>query len=128
MVMGSAQRNALNKTALGAANALTNWSTQLVAEMEKQGVGRYTKRTPIGKRSIFGHQPSTTDDKETVTFERWRIRQLLDEMAALKEKLLRFEKPTVPDPKTPSPFAMSSSATVQPSSLTSTLPPRSRRS
>jgi hypothetical protein len=96
MVMGSAQRNALNKTALGAANALTNWSRQLVAEMEKQGVGRYPKRTPKGERHrIFG-QPSTTDDKETVTFERWRIRQLLDEMDALNQKLLRFEKPTEP--------------------------------
>jgi hypothetical protein len=94
MVMGSSQRNALNKTALGAANALTNWSTDLVAQMEKQGVGRYPKQTPNERRHILSPK-FTTDDKETVTFERWRIRQLLDEMDALKEKLLRFEKPTV---------------------------------
>jgi hypothetical protein len=94
MVMGSSQRNALNKTALGAANALTNWSAQLVAEMEKQGVGRYPKRTPKEDRlKVF--KSDTTDDKETVTFERWRIRQLLDEMANLKRELLRFETPKV---------------------------------
>jgi hypothetical protein len=76
MVIGSAQRNALNKTALGAANALTNWSDRLVTEMEKQGVGRYPKQTPKegSKRDqIFG-QRFTTDDKEPVTFERWQIR------------------------------------------------------
>jgi hypothetical protein len=96
MVMGSSQRNALNKTALGAVNALTNWSTDLVAQMEKQGVGRHPKRTPKGERHrIFGQQ-FTTDDKETVTFERWRIRRLPDQMDELKEKLLRFEKPAVP--------------------------------
>jgi hypothetical protein len=94
MVMGSSQRNALNETALGAANALTNWSTDLVAQMEKQGVGRYPRRTPNEKRRNFLSPKFLTDDRETVTFERWRIRQLLDQMDALKEKLLRFEKPT----------------------------------
>jgi protein gp37 len=91
MVMGSAQRNALNKTALGTANALTNWSALLVAEMEKQGVGRYRKETREGEKRqrIFGKV--TTDDKETVTFERWQIRRVLDEMDSLKQQLLRFE-------------------------------------
>jgi hypothetical protein len=93
MVMGSAQRNALNKTALGVANALTNWSALLVGEMEKQGVGRYPKitREGDGRRRIF--EKITTDDKETVTFERWRIRQVLDEMDSMKQQLLRFETP-----------------------------------
>jgi hypothetical protein len=68
MVMGSAQRNALNKTALGAANALTNWSAQLVQEMEKQGVGRDQKRTRKGESWRASY---TTDDHEMVTFERW---------------------------------------------------------
>jgi hypothetical protein len=69
MVMGSSQRNALNKTALGAANALTNWSARLVEEMKKQGVGRHQKQTPKGEGlSIF--ELPITDDNETVTFER----------------------------------------------------------
>jgi hypothetical protein len=97
MVSGSAQRNALNKTVLGAM-ALTKWSDRLLAEMEKQGVERYPKQTPRVKsgRLDFLRPKYTTDDKETVTFERRQIRQLLDEMDALKRQLLRFERPTVP--------------------------------
>jgi hypothetical protein len=54
----------------------------------------YPKQTPNERRHILSPK-FTTDDAETVTFERWRIRQLLDQMDALREKLLRFEKPTV---------------------------------
>src|SRR5271155_2354876 len=93
MVMGSSQRNALNETALGAANALANWSAQLVEEMEKQGVGRHPKMTREGEGPPSIWDTYTTDDKEMVTFERWRIRRLLDEMAELKRELRRFEKP-----------------------------------
>jgi hypothetical protein len=94
MVTGSSQRNALNQTALGAANALTNWSNLLVTEMEKQGVTRYPKPTSEGdtERERF----FATDDNQTMTFERGQIRRLLDGMDALKGELLRFEKPTVP--------------------------------
>ncbi len=67
MVMGSAQRNALNKTALGTAQALANWTNLLTAEMQKQGVDRHTKRTPTGEKSWLGIGKCTTDDKETVT-------------------------------------------------------------
>jgi hypothetical protein len=91
MVMGSAQRNALNKTALGTANALASWSNLLTAEMQKQGVERHSKRTPTGENSWFGPK-YTTDDHETVTFERLKIRRLLDEMAKVRDELLRFEK------------------------------------
>jgi hypothetical protein len=50
------------------------------------------KRTPKGERHrIFGQQ-FTTDDKETVTFERWRIRQLLDQMDALKGETSALRK------------------------------------
>jgi hypothetical protein len=98
MVMGSAQRNALNKTALGAANALAYWSQLLTEEMEKQGIERYSKRTPITERSLFGRR-YVTDDKETVVFERGKIRNMLDEMARLRSELLRFEKPIGSKPK-----------------------------
>jgi len=93
MVMGSAQRNALNKTALGTANALANWSNFLTMEMQEQGVERHTKRTPTGEKTFWGSPKFTTDDKETVTFERRKIRRMLDEMAKVRSELLRFEKP-----------------------------------
>lgn len=97
MVSGTAQRIALNKTALGAAMFLENWSRRLKAEMKKQGIDRRTKLTYLAsttKRQIlFGIAPHTTDDKEPVTFERGQIRELLDQMAALAAELRRFEKP-----------------------------------
>jgi hypothetical protein len=67
--------------------------------MEKQGVERHVKRTPIGGVHSSWFQKYTTDDKETVTFERWQIRRVLDEMAKVKDELLRFEKPSVPREK-----------------------------
>jgi len=88
----------LNKTALGTANALANWTNLLTAEMQKQGVERYSKQTPTGENSWMGPK-YTTDDKETVTFERHQIRRLLDEMAKLRSELLRFEKPMPSKPK-----------------------------
>ncbi len=92
MVMGASQRNALNKTALGTANALKNWSDMLTKEMEKQGVSRYPKQAPPveGKPRWFSGRK--TDGDETVTFTRRKIRAMLDEMAEAREELLRFEK------------------------------------
>ncbi|HEV7602438.1 MAG TPA: hypothetical protein VGO49_19550 [Bradyrhizobium sp.] len=96
MVMGSAQRNALNKTALGTANALENWSRVLIDEMAKQGIDRHTKHTPIGEGRHRWMQQYSTDDDETVTFKRWQIRRILEGMAKVRGELLRFEKTTVP--------------------------------
>jgi hypothetical protein len=97
MVMGSAQRNALNKTALDTANALHNWVALLTREMKRQGVGRYVGRTPTKSSWGTGY---TTDDKETVTFERGKIRRLLDEMEEAHRDLLRFETPRNPSAET----------------------------
>jgi hypothetical protein len=101
MVSGMSQRVALNKTALGAANALEHWSNRLKAELKKQGIARHSKRTPLEappskKELIFGKGGRfSTDDKELVTFERGQIRELLDQMANLAAELRRFEKPVV---------------------------------
>jgi hypothetical protein len=95
MVSGMSQRVALNKTALGTANWLVNWSRRLMEEMKKQGIERHAKRTPSepgNMNRVLGITPYTTDDKEPITFARGEIRQLLDEMAGLVEELRRFEK------------------------------------
>jgi hypothetical protein len=47
---------------------------------------------------LFGRR-YVTDDKETVVFERGKIRNMLDEMARLRSELLRFEKPIGSKPK-----------------------------
>ncbi|MBR1235622.1 hypothetical protein [Bradyrhizobium sp. AUGA SZCCT0182] len=96
MVSGMSQRKALNDTALGTANWLVNWGKTLKAEMEKQGIPRHATRTPIVGANPWQQITGggyTTDDKETITFTRGQIRQLLNEMAQRVEKLRRFEKP-----------------------------------
>ena len=90
MVSGMSQRKALNDTALGTANWLAHWGKLLKAEMKKQNIDRYTTRTPIPGATKIQQLTGagyTTDDKETITFERGNIRQLLNEMADRIEKL-----------------------------------------
>jgi hypothetical protein len=94
MVSGMSQRKALNDTALGTANWLVFWGQRIKAEMKKQNIGRHAKRTPLSDRKfdlMMGRY--TTDDKETIIFERGEIRRLLDEMAERVHRLRRFEKP-----------------------------------
>lgn len=95
MVSGMSQRKALNDTALGTANWLVHWGKTIRAEMAKQNIDRHVKRTPIegGAKDFLNRVRYSNDDKETITFERRQIRQMLDEMAQLVEKLRRFEKP-----------------------------------
>jgi hypothetical protein len=76
-------------------NTTEKTATRTMAHQPRKLRHIYPKQTPNERRDILSPKV-TTDDKETVTFERWRIRQLLDQMDALKEKLLRFEKLTVP--------------------------------
>ncbi|WP_028134186.1 hypothetical protein [Bradyrhizobium japonicum] len=92
MVMGASQRNALNKTALGTANALKNWSDMVTAEMKKQGVSRYPQSAPAAEGKPRWLSGRRTDGDELVSFPRRKIREMLDEMASAREELLRFEK------------------------------------
>lgn len=92
MVMGASQRNALNKSALGTAQALKNWSDMMTSEMEKQGVSRSPKRAPSAEGKPRWLSSGKTDGDEPVSFPRRKIREMLDEMAEAREELLRFEK------------------------------------
>ena len=90
MVTGASQRNALNQTALVAADAIERWSKMLIAKMEKQGISRRSKETAVEGKSKYVSGP--TDDIEPVTFSRGEIRMLLDGMDSMRKKLRRFEK------------------------------------
>jgi hypothetical protein len=95
MVMGMAQRTALNKTALKMVGWFDRWGKQLTEEMEKQNISRHALWVPVerpkGTPSFFGRQ-HTDDNDEPITLRRGLIRQLLDEMDRRAKELSRFEK------------------------------------
>jgi hypothetical protein len=95
MVSGMSQRKALCDTALVTANHIVYWAEGLKEEMKKQSIERHAKRMPVeddGRRRSKYFDSYTTDDKETITFERGQIRRLLDEMAVQVSRLRRFEE------------------------------------
>lgn len=92
MVSGMSQRTALNKTALRTASFIVSWADALKDEMKRQNIDRHPKRERLEKPGILGQKFGPDDGKELITFQRWQIRRLLDEMAEQVHDLRRFEK------------------------------------
>lgn len=95
MVMGMAQRTALNKTALKMVGWFDRWGKQLIEEMEKQNIPRHALRVPVERPKgdpFFLGRRFTDDNEEPIILRRGLIRQLLDEMDRRAKELNRFEK------------------------------------
>jgi hypothetical protein len=95
--IGMSQRKALCDTALVTANVIVYWAEVLKDEMKRQNIERHAKRIPTkdgGMRRSKYFDNYTTDDNETITFERGQLRRLLDQMAEQIVRLRRFETKT----------------------------------